>query len=245
MIKVVAFDFDGVILDSAHDNFIMCQKILEKRGEKLEDSDEIRFRKGRNFLRAIGGLYPVVEFIKQNKNFDRLTQEDIDNFISEHKSESRKFSEEFFALRKKMQDEDYDKWFALNKIFPGIRDIIARISKKFQLVVISTKDSYSIATIMKRFGISIEKNNIFSKEISENKAELVKMVSEKFSVNPNEIFFIDDQPKHLELTKELGTRTALAGWGYNNDRQKSEARQLGIPIIDKPEELEELIKTFD
>ncbi len=49
MIKIVALDVDGVILDSVHENFIICQKVLEEKDEKLEDSLEDKFRKGRSF----------------------------------------------------------------------------------------------------------------------------------------------------------------------------------------------------
>jgi phosphoglycolate phosphatase-like HAD superfamily hydrolase len=243
MIKIVALDVDGVVIDSVHENFIVCQKVLEKRGEKLADDN--RFMQGRNYLRSGKSLYGIVELVKQGTNFDKINQEEFDRFINKHKSESIKFSKDFFTMRKKLQDEDYDKWFSLNRIFPGIKNTIEKLSKKFIIVVISTKDFYSISTAFDRVGIDIKKDNIFSKEISENKADQIKNICKKFTLKPEEIFFLDDQPKNLEDVKRLGAKVALAGWGYNNDTQKAETRQQGIPIIEKPEKIEETIKRFN
>ncbi|MCX6819434.1 MAG: HAD hydrolase-like protein, partial [Candidatus Aenigmarchaeota archaeon] len=177
--------------------------------------------------------------------FDKMNQEEFDKFIVEHKNESRQFANAFHAMRKILQDKDYDKWFSLNRIFPGIKNVIDKLSKKFLIVVISTKDFHSISTTFDRVGIDIDKDNIFSKEISENKADQIKNICKKFSVKPGKIFFLDDQPKHLEGVKKLGVKTALAGWGYNNDMQKAYAKRLGIPIIDKSDELEEVIKSLN
>ncbi len=243
MMKVIALDVDGVILDSVHENFIVCQKVIEKKGRKLDD--ENRFRKGRNFLRSSLSMYGIAELTLQGKDFDKMNQEEFDKFIVEHKNESRQFANAFHAMRKILQDKDYDKWFALNKIFPGIKNVIDKLSKKFLIVVISTKDFHSISTAFDRIGIGIKKDNIFSKEISENKVDQIKNICNKFAVKPEEIFFLDDQPKHLEGVKFLGVNVALAGWGYNNYMQKAYAKRLGIPIIDKSDELEEVIKSLN
>lgn len=245
MIKVIALDFDGVIMDTAHEVFVACQKVLEERNQRLEDSAESKFIMGRNLLRTGKDLYGIIELFKKGVDFNKISQEEFDDFVSKNEEESKKFSKDFFAIRKRMQEEDYDRWFSLNKLFPGIKYVIDKLSKKFRIIIISTKDFYSISTTFDRVGIDVDKENIFSKEISDNKAEVIKKVSEKLSVEPKEILFIDDQPKHLEGVKKLGTGVALAGWGYNNDRQKEETRLLGIPIIEKPEDIEKEIKRLN
>ena len=245
MIRVVALDFDGVVMDTVHDVFITCQQLLEERGEKLEDSAKNSFIKGRNFLRTGKYLYALTELTKKAVDFDKITQEEFDDFVKLHEVESKKFSDDFFAARKKLQDENFDKWLSRNKLYDGIKDAIEKLSKRFHLTVTSTKDFNSIATSLERFGINIKKDKIFSKEVSEDKKELIERVAEQFSVKPDEIFFIDDMPKHVEYVREIGVIVALAGWGYNNEEQREEVRQLGIPIIDMPEDIEKEIKRLN
>ena len=245
MIKIVALDFDGVIMDGAHEVFVACQKVLEERNQKLEDSAESKFRMGRNLLRAGKDLYGIIELFKQGVDFNKISQKEFDDFVKENEEESKKFSKDFFAMREKMIRENFNTWLSLNRLYSGIKDSIEKLSKKFHVVTISNKYFNSIAIIFEKMGIGIDKDDIFSKEISENKVEQIKNISKKFSVNPEEIFFIDDMPKHVEDVKELGLNVALAGWGYNNDMQKEEVRQLEIPVIDKPEDIEKEIKRLN
>jgi hypothetical protein len=94
-------------------------------------------------------------------------------------------------------------------------------------------------------GINIRKENIFSREISENKVEQIKNIVEKFSVKPEEIFFVDDMPEQLVDVKNINVKVGLSGWGYNNDQQKQEIRDLGIPVLEKPEDIEKEIKRLN
>ncbi len=240
MIKLIALDVDGVIVDSAHEVFVVCQKALEERGEILDDSYEEKFMRGRNFLRTAKDFYGIIKL--KDKDFDSMSQEYFNDYVNDHEEESRKMSEDFFAMRKKMQDEDYDKWFSLNRVYPGIADAIKNLSKKFSIVISSTKDFYSIYTFLERVRIDISRENIISKEISENKVDQVKIISERFAANFNEIFFIDDNPEQVKAVKKLGVNVALAGWGYTNERQKQEVREEGITILEKPGEIEKEIK---
>lgn len=243
MIKVVALDVDGVIVDSVHEVFVVCQKVLEERGEKLEDAYEKSFMQGRNLLRTAKDFYAIIKM--RDTDFDSITQEDFDNFVEEHEDESKKFSTDFFAMRKKFQDEALDKWLSLNSIYPGIDAVIKKLSEKFTVVIASTKDLNSIKTFLEKNNIHIDDNHILSKEISEDKTEQMKIISEKFSANFKEIFFIDDNPKNLMPVKDLGVKVSLSGWGYSNERQKQEVREEGVNIIEKPEDMEKEIKALD
>jgi len=132
MIKVVALDFDGVIMDTAHEIFVACQKVLEERGERIEDSAEGKIREGRNFLRSGKDLYGIIELFKQGVDFNKISQKEFDGFVSKNEGESKKFSEDFFTMREKMIRENFDKWFLLNKLYSGIKDSIERLPKKFK-----------------------------------------------------------------------------------------------------------------
>ena len=164
MIKVIALDFDGVIMDSVYEIFVICKKLLEEKGLQVNVYDIDRFRSGRNFLRSGSSLYGIIEFFKQGRDFDRVTQEEIDNFVNEHEEESKKFSDEFFAVRRRLQDENLENWFSLLNLFPGIKKAIERLSERFHIVIMSTRDFYSISAVFKKNGIKINDDNIISKE---------------------------------------------------------------------------------
>ena len=43
--------------------------------------------------------------------------------------------------------------------------------------------------------------------------------------------FVDDKVSHLEVVASLGVRCALAGWGYNGERESARARELGCLVL--------------
>ena len=42
---------------------------------------------------------------------------------------------------------------------------------------------------------------------------------------------MDDQVETLIKMKSLGIKCYLAGWGYNDEKQKARARDAGIPVL--------------
>ena len=54
-----------------------------------------------------------------------------------------------------------------------------------------------------------------------------------------DITFIDDKLNHLVKVAGLGVRCVLAGWGFNTDREHDEARRLGFEVA----HLDDLDKT--
>ena len=242
MIKIIALDYDGVVMDSVREIFSTLKRLLEKNNIRIDDSIVDKFKRSRNFLRTAHDLYGIVELVVQGRDLEKVTQKEFDDFMKTHEKESKEFYDDFWETRRIVQDEDYEKWLSLNSLFPDVKDAVERLLKEFHIIIMSSKDFYSISSSLERFGLNIDKDDIFSKDITDNKKEQIRLVTEKYSVKSDEILFIDDQLDNLISLRKLGVNVALAGWGYNNIDQKEETRQAGIPVLMTPSEIEKEIK---
>lgn len=246
MIKAIAFDVDGVLIDSAHEAFVSAVRALEKLGKKLDSSNlEKKYNKLRPLLRDSKDFFAILKIIEERDDIDNVGREDLDKIREEYKTESKKYPDAFFKSRHEMQDQDYEKWFSLLKTYPNMIKSVNSLAKKYKIAIASTRDMKSIVDIIERLGFDVDKDNIFSKDITESKIEHLKLISDKFSVSPKEIFFIDDNIDQLKMTRSLGINVALSKWGYNNEKQLEEAKKLNILIIEKPEDIEKEIKMLD
>ena len=53
----------------------------------------------------------------------------------------------------------------------------------------------------------------------------------KNRLEPTHLIFVDDQVDTLIKMKHTGVNRYLAGWGYNNDTQKTRARDACISVL--------------
>src|SRR3989338_383874 len=88
MIKVLAFDFDGTIVDSVYESFIVALEAYRKMGFKIKQTKvlENKFRKLRSLVKNAEDYYTVFEIIKKGlsidinqKEFNTMNEKVFDN----------------------------------------------------------------------------------------------------------------------------------------------------------------------
>ena len=247
MIKDIAFDLDGTIIDSLHECYIMTLRSMEHMGEQFKDTKELekKFLLGRPFVRLGSDFYVVMRMIRDGKDFTDLTQEEFDKYLEKYADKCKEFDYNFYKNREDALKKDTEAWFSLNKLYPGLKEILGRLSKKYKIVIATAKDTESAYLQLKKLGIEIEKDDIIGKEFSLVKSEQIRHIKDKLGVEFSEIILIEDSPKQIKSMLGLGIRLAMVSWGYNTDKQRQEIRSLGVPVVDNADELEELIKRLN
>ncbi len=234
--KIIAFDFDGVIIDSIKETLtesIKAYNQIENKNIKITPNIEKKFLEGRSFAKNTERYFTLIQIIENNPsiNFEKVTQNEFNEEHLKNKEKSIKFEKLFYEYREKMKKEEKRKWFQIQKKFKGIENLI-EIAKKNHLVFIASgKDKKSIIELLKEHGIRIPNENIFSKDFSKSKAEQIKKISEITNINIENILLIDDSINYLNEVEKTGARIALARWGYSSRKQRKEARKRRIPII--------------
>lgn len=126
--------------------------------------------------------------------------------------------------------------------YPGVLTQIKKLQEHFSKVVIATtKDSESVGRLLAPYGIGLD---VVGKEHSEDKLKQMSFISLTYQKPFNQIVFVDDLFDQIRRVKSLGSKVALAGWGYSSLSQKQEAEKLGIPILELGSFAETLMKLF-
>ena len=151
--------------------------------------------------------------------FDNLEEEKI---IKTYKNalENRDIKKEedfcntFLNIRKDLVQNNYDFWQTLEVPYDFFHEI-KKLYRQIDIVIASKKNKPSIITRLKSYGLNIDENHVFAREILDKystKAEFMAEYMEKN--NYSEALFIDDNSNNLNPCKNYPQiKTLLALWG--------------------------------
>ena len=264
--KVLAIDYDGVIVDSVMDSLFVSHNAYlklfgsEKRkqfGGKpftlqswpaiLERySEEIKYyRSLRPYIRDATDYGLIQKLMEDGKNIQN--QQEFDNYRRTDRFDLEKFYGAFFRERKKLQEEDFKGWLRLEppyeEVIKGIRKFVEEGIKV--MVATSNRTEFIFQVFHPRYyDIPVKSDDILDFNFGEDKSKQIKYIHEKYRVDFKDIYFVDDQLAHLEQTRGLGISVFLAGWSYATVQQKERAIQQGIPVIEEEKDFYSIVKEY-
>ena len=262
--KVLAIDYDGVIVDSVMDSLFVSHNAYlklfgsEKRkqfGGKpftlqswpaiLERySEEIKYyRSLRPYIRDATDYGLIQKLMEDGKNIQN--QQEFDNYRRTDRFDLEKFYGAFFRERKKLQEEDFKGWLRLEppyeEVIKGIRKFVEEGIKV--MVATSNRTEFIFQVFHSRYyDIPVKFEDILDFNFGEDKSKQIQYIHEEYRVDFKDIYFVDDQLAHLEQTCSLGISVFLAGWSYATEQQKERAARQGIPVIEKAENFYSSVK---
>jgi len=263
-LKILALDFDGVIVDSVLDSLFVghnaylrlygCGKKKYFGGElftfesweetKKQYQKEIKYyRTLRPYIRGATDYGLIQKLIEENKFVK--SQEEFDNYRKAVEFNLEAYEKEFYKERESLQNINYRAWFNLEppytKVIEGIKKLLEERTK---IVIATSNRRKAIAKSFtpEYFGFTIEPEDILDKRYGEDKSEQMKQILNLYQIKFEDIYFVDDQVSHLIQTRPLGVKVILAGWSYATDIQKEEALKQNIPLIEKEEDFYPMVK---
>lgn len=246
--KILALDFDGVIVNSINDalvtsfnTYVKFYKYTELFGGKrieLNNFKEMPNKfpdEAKKFkeLKVYAGCADefVGIFMAIDENVKIKNQKEFDEFKESIPEEKKKeFSKAFYEERYALQ-KDMSSWNKLTLPFEKIIDGVKKLIKKNKICFITNKDKRTIIMLFKRFGIKLGPDVIWDKDAGIDKAEKLIKLADKFKTKPKDILFVEDILAHLLKVKPLGITCFLATWGVNNKKQRKEAQEKGIILL--------------
>lgn len=262
--KVLALDYDGVIVDSVLDSlFVSHNAYLELVGDSRKDvfggerftfqnwpiiqkkyAREIQYyRSLRPYIRDATD-YGLIQKLLEEKRYLQ-NQQQFDQYRNVVRFDFKKFHQLFYQERRKLQEINFEEWL---KLVPAYQEVVCGINRFIQegvRVIITTfnRKEYIIKTFHPRYyNIPIGEQDILDISLGEEKSKQMEYITQFYGVKYDKIYFVDDQIAHLQQTLSLGLQVFLAGWSYANIQQKGQATQLNIPVIEREEDFYSMVK---
>ena len=183
--KIIIFDFDGVILDSENSHFIAFNEGLKKLNINISEDE---YYSKYISLDDRGVIANVVN----DKNIS-VTNEEIDMII--------KNKNDYFESR--LIDN--------SKLFPGVEELIIQLSKNFVLSIGSGANRSEIIKTLKNnniydyFEIIVSADEVNNpKPNPETYNRVLDNINTDFNIN--EIIVIEDSPGGIEAAKSAGLK---------------------------------------
>lgn len=183
--KIIIFDFDGVILDSENSHFIAFNEGLKNLNINISEDE---YYSKYISLDDRGVITNVVN----DKNIS-VTNEEIDMII--------KNKNDYFESR--LIDN--------SKLFPGVEELIIQLSKNFVLSIGSGANRSEIIKTLKNnniydyFEIIVSANEVNNpKPNPETYNRVLDNINTDFNIN--EIIVIEDSPGGIEAAKSAGLK---------------------------------------
>lgn len=217
--KAFFLDFDGVIIDSIDECFLLSKDVYYGFSHFKYDINTYK----KTFYRYRGFVNPPFEYMVLHKTIESyLKNNSLDfklkftelkkNIIEDQKN---KFEYLFFQLRKYYQ-EDINNWLSLHKITDYGKTL--QNKKLPDYFIVTTKNKESVRLLLNHYNIRIEKIfDIENHRLLMSKGNIISnfLDSSKY----NQAVFIDDSVENLNSVKDKRIKCYFADWGYGSNTQ--------------------------
>jgi len=250
--KVIVWDVDGVIIDSAKETYIVSLETIKRHendiknafGTTVREYSYNEFYRDRPFVKKAHEFF-LHAFSRHfmSKNADQLSDNERKDIYTKYKLLIDKMTDTFYLVRKEFQNNNINVWYDLNPVYPGIPEAMKQLKDSgFEFVVMSSKDKASIWSLFKHHGIHkyFEENMIFDVTTGRNRKEQMEKI-QKIMRHNNEYVIVDDIPEQLAVNKEnmesKNVQYIGAKWGYGKGWNKYQY----IKVVENPSMLLEVI----
>jgi len=250
--RVLAFDFDGVLCDSSREVFVVAVDTLADlepgsellavlrplRDEALAGGDAFRDHEVHHRfseLLPLGNRAEDFGVALRAIEESRLIcdQNGYDVFFAGLPGSWRDlFHSRFYESRAQLRESDPDRWLALHLPYPNLVAALQRHRDEFIPAVATAKDAQSVDLLLTELGLKnlFDPRFVLDKETGVEKTVHLLELQRRTRTPFEDITFVDDKLNHLVKVAGLGVRCVLAGWGFNTDREHDEARRLGFQV---------------
>lgn len=236
-----AFDFDGVICDSARETGLSAWRAAHTLWPSRFEADPPP-----EYVARFPVLRPVIETGWENMVLVALMQRGLDDeqlladfhalgdaFIEEERLDRAALRRCFAEARDRRRDEDLDAWFGVQGFYPGVVEAINALPAP--RCIITTKEERFARALIERAGLEVEPERIYGLEAFENRGKRSVLEALAAEFPGATLHFFEDRLATLERMVDL-PRTALylVDWGYNTAAERARAADAPqVTVLDR------------
>ncbi|PKN06867.1 MAG: hypothetical protein CVU70_04125, partial [Deltaproteobacteria bacterium HGW-Deltaproteobacteria-5] len=125
--------------------------------------------------------------------------------------------------------------YAEMKPFDAIRPVLRELKKNHPLVVISSNDTPTIREALRLYDFNGIFDDILGSDFMLSKTEKILYVIQKYSVKPQDIYYIGDTTGDIKEGKQAGIKTVGVTWGWHSKGKMAGSRP--DYLFDHPQDL--------
>ncbi len=207
MLKLIVFDFDGVIIEGSNEGYFRCyHKALEAVGVSLSPKEERQ-----RILDEWGkGYIPQLEYLLKEKP-------------------------EALPIAIKAYEKCYRSpvFYKDIKLIEGARESLERLSKQYNLAIATGMIRASLENLIKKFEINFFKKILTVddiKRVEDRKPSpfILNGLLKYFKISKDETAYVGDSERDVQTAKNAGIRPIVVLTGHLT---KDEAEKLGVKHI--------------
>tara|TARA_Y100000991_G_scaffold203055_1_gene177419 strand:+ start:167 stop:829 length:663 start_codon:yes stop_codon:yes gene_type:complete len=198
--KLVLFDLDGTLIDTAPDFLFTLNKILSNNGKEVITKDEIKFHISEGTAKLIKTFFKIES---DDINFKKYK----DEFLSEYKLNLTKGSKLFDGMKSLI------KYLDNNSIMYGV--VTNKYFEYAEPIINSFKELNNIKVIICPDHVKVSKPD----------PEGILLACKKLNISPNDTIYLGDHLNDLRAGIAAGTKVigCLYGYSLDEDSLKSDS----------------------
>jgi len=238
-----AFDFDGVICDSAIETGLsgwqVATHIWHDMPKQMPEHIMVDFRRVRPVMETGFEAILICRLLFEQLDTDRLLTHfasQIDHLIKRDQLDIAELKKRFGDYRDHWIETGLSDWIKMNPLYAGVIELLTQIPLH-QLYIITTKQERFVSAILEANQITVEPTQIYGLDRKLKKPQVLHALQQ--SAPHATILFVEDRlPTLLDViaTPSLAeVQLYFANWGYNTVNDKQQAQQHPrITALDDP-----------
>ena len=160
---ILAFDFDGVICDSAGETALSGWEAAitiwpDMQSQKLNSDTIEAFRKCRPVLETGYQSILINRLLHQGHSAETIISQSVqlfDDLIDTESLDEQELIKCFGDTRDKWMDDDFESWLNVHAFYPGVVQKINALARTYPVFVITTKEKRFACALIEHAGLNI------------------------------------------------------------------------------------------
>jgi len=230
---VIAFDFDGVLVDPLDGVVIAATQTFNELHNASHPFGFFRekFADSTHIIRTGKDVMPIMQLIAEGKDTARMKREELNTLKRKIGQKKVLELEGEYYKRKRMLQQQTKKWLQAMKEHKKAIRAFEQARKKLETWILTTRDKESIQSFFKNKNLQLDAEKIIDKSISHDKREQFALLKKKTGVPFKRMIFFEDTIYNAAAVKELGVHVFLSTWGFSKKEQWKKAEKKNIKPI--------------
>ncbi len=201
---LIAFDFDGILVDGNYELFKLGSEVLEKLFRaRVPQSAYNTFWKLRSQAPNLKKIFQLLVRLSDRK--DIATEENY-----------QKFRDSFFNLRNHYISERTQEWIATFKPIDHVINQVSILKERFRkVVIVSMREERSLKVIVQALSLDFSDDEVHGTKVDEDikgKTFILGKLAEEHNLPRSNVVLIDDSPSNVREAISQGFRGILGIW---------------------------------
>jgi len=128
------------------------------------------------------------------------------------------------------------------QLFDGICDVIEKLSHEYVLIIVSSTITSPIQGFLEKHHIGRYFSEVMGSDVHTSKHEKIRMVLEKYGIQPNDCVFITDTLGDMREAKAAGVGAIGVSWGFHS--RETLAKGEPFRIVESPQDMPKAISDY-